>query len=66
MEQFQIKKLPALIVMMIDDTQEKPDPTEEEVKSGRVGMNLKLASYTGKFNYDELSGYFRTFIRKQP
>ena len=29
-------------------------------------MNLKLASYTGKFNYDELSGYFRTFVRKQP
>ena len=28
-------------------------------------MNLKLASYTGKFNYDDLSSYFRTIARPQ-
>lgn len=61
MTQFQIQKLPALIVMMIDG--EQAEPTEEEKKAGRVGMNLKLASYTGKFNYDDLRSYFRTFAR---
>ena len=27
-------------------------------------MNLKLASYTGKFVYDDLYGYLSTFSRK--
>jgi len=26
-------------------------------------MNLKLAQYTGKFNYNDLSTYFRSIAR---
>ena len=28
-------------------------------------MSLKLATYTGKYNYDELSSYLRHFVKKQ-
>ena len=28
-------------------------------------MSLKLATYTGKYNYDELSTYLRHFVKQQ-
>ncbi len=28
-------------------------------------MNLQLAQYTGKFNYDELTRYFSMFSKKK-
>ncbi len=28
-------------------------------------MNLKIAQYTGKFNYDDLSRYFGMFSKQQ-
>lgn len=37
--------------MIIDNEAPKPAQSEKEKKEGRVGMNLKLASYQGKYNY---------------
>ena len=64
MEQYQIKKLPALIVMIVDRYSQKA-PTEKEKKQDKVGMNLKLAAYQGKFSYLELRNFFKSFIKKQ-
>lgn len=65
MEQFQIKKLPALMVMMMDKQQEN-DSKEQAMEKGKSNMNLKLATYTGKYNYDQLFSYFNTFVVKGP
>lgn len=53
LEKFQLKKLPSLMVMTVDKsntTQAQP----EEVEKGKRAMNLQVAQYTGKYNYDEL------------
>ena len=64
-QQFQIKKLPFLTIMMMDDSKDAKEPTEEEKEEGKAGMSLKLATYTGKYNYDELSTYLRHFVKQQ-
>jgi hypothetical protein len=38
---------------------------QEDLPEGRVHMNLKLAQYTGKFNFDDLSRYFSMFSKGQ-
>ena len=47
LEQFQVKKLPALFIMTVDEKKEGEADDEDEKKT-----NLKLAQFTGKFNYD--------------
>ncbi len=58
---FQLKKLPALLIMT-SDPENQTTPTEEELKEGRRGMNLQVAHYTGKFNYDDLEKYLNVFV----
>ena len=64
LEQYQIKKLPALVVMIADKEAPQEAPTEKDKKEGRVNMALRLAAYRGKFNYDDLLSFFRTFSKK--
>lgn len=62
-KQFSLKKLPALLVMIVDeDNNTKPEKQEES--DGRKGMNLRVAHYTGKFNYDDLEKYLYVFVDK--
>jgi hypothetical protein len=69
LDKFHIKKLPSLYIMENDldgeDDKDKKKKEEQEVPEGRVSMNLKLAQYTGKFSYDELSRYLRMFSKQQ-
>lgn len=52
-QKFNLKKLPALLVMIVDN-ENATVAEEEDEKDGRKGMNLRVAHYAGKFNYDEL------------
>lgn len=53
-KQFQLKKLPALLVMIVDNDNTTKPINEDEIEQGKKGMNLQVAHYTGKFNYDDL------------
>jgi hypothetical protein len=61
LSKFQLKKLPALLIMA-SDPENQTTPTEEELKEGKRGMNLQVAHYTGKFNYDDLEKYLNVFV----
>lgn len=61
--QYQIKKLPALIVMMIDKEAPQEPISNKDKEQGRMNMNLKLAAYTGKYTYQELYSYFSAFSK---
>ena len=65
LDKFHITKLPALYIMENDVEEKEGKKDKEEVPEGRVQMNLKLAQYTGKFNYDDLSRYFNMFSKQE-
>lgn len=48
---------------MINEPEEGDEKNNEDLPEGRVHMNLKLAQYNGKFNYDDLSRYFNMFSK---
>jgi hypothetical protein len=62
---FKIKKLPTLLVMNKDYTNatktDKPAKDQEE-EEGKSAISLRIAEFTGKYNYDELGRYFTMFI----
>lgn len=67
LEKFQITKLPALFIITI------AKESEEELEAAKKGkkkdeekkeMQLQLAQFTGRFNYDELEGYLKYFLTK--
>ena len=63
MKQFELKKLPSLLVMVVDKSNDT-QPEEVNEQEGRKGMNLQVAHYTGKFNYDDLEKYLNVFVQK--
>lgn len=62
LQSFNIRKLPSLLVM----TRNEENQTKPEQKEGdnRKGMNLQIAEYKGKFNYDDLERFLNVFINK--
>lgn len=63
---FQVKKMPSLIVMKMDNsTEEIEKPKKEKGKEKVKQLPLKVAQYTGRYNYDDLSRYLSVFLEKK-
>jgi uncharacterized protein YecE (DUF72 family) len=62
MQNFNIKKLPTLLVMTADpENTTRPEQAEGDK---RKGMNLQVAEFKAKFNYDDLEKFLNVFVQK--
>lgn len=61
MKKFQLKKLPTLMVMYLDDSQ--PDKAKK-VEDGKEEMQLRVAVYNGKYVYNDLKQFFDALVPK--
>ena len=51
--------------MTNDKSQKEGKPKDDEdLPEGKMTMNLQIAQYTGKYNYDDLSRYLNMFVEK--
>ena len=66
MKKFNLKKLPALFIMLKAENETEVDEAEkpEDLKEGQKAWSVQIAQYTGKFNYDDLENYLKYFVTK--
>lgn len=64
MQKFQVKKLPSLFIMTVDDSNQTKEEKHEELEEGQQAFKLQIAQYTGKYNYDDLESYLQYFVKK--
>ena len=63
-KKFQIQKIPSLMVMYIDDmTAEEPTKAEKNDEKGEE-MKLRVATYNGKYVYNDLKHFFDSLVSK--